>query len=130
MGSGRVSWCSVRGPLAPWAAGFEGWLAARGYARWSVRKQVCQLARLSSWLEREGVLVRELNEQRAELFLTARREAGYVTWVTSGCMELPLAYLREVGVVPPAAAVVSEDRGRDCSGGIATTWCASAGWRR
>jgi integrase/recombinase XerD len=108
MGSGRVSWCRVRGPLAPWAAGFERWLAARGYARLSVRKRVCQLARLSCWLEREGLAVRELNELRAELFLAARREAGYVTWVTSRCMELPLVYLREVGVVPPAAAVVSE----------------------
>ena len=50
----------------------------------------------------------ELSEQSVELFLAARREAGYVTWVTSRCMELPLAYLREVGVVPPAADVVSE----------------------
>jgi integrase/recombinase XerD len=109
MGSGHVSWCRVRGPLAPWAAGFERWLAARGYARLSVRKRVCQLARLSSWLEREGLAVRELNEQSAELFVAARREAGYVTWVTSRCMALPLAYLREVGAVPPAVAVVREE---------------------
>jgi integrase/recombinase XerD len=108
MGAGRVSWCRVRGPLAPWAAGFERWLAARGYARSSVRKRVCQLARLSSWLEREELAVSELNEQSAGLFLAARREAGYVTWVTSRCMELPLAYLREVGAVPPAAVAVSE----------------------
>ena len=94
--------------MAPWAAGYERWLAARGYARWSVRKRVCQLARLSSWLEREGLAVWELNEQSAESFLASRREAGYVTWVTSRCMELPLAYLREVGVVPPAVVVVRE----------------------
>lgn len=92
--------------MAPWAAGFERWLAAGGYARWSVRKRVCQLARLSCWLEREGLAVWELNEQSAELFVASRREAGYVTWVTSRCMELPLAYLREVGAAPPAAAVV------------------------
>ena len=95
--------------MAPWAAGFERWLAARGYARWSVRKRVCQLATLSSWLDREGLAVGELNEQRAEVFLGSRREAGYVTWVTSRCMELPLAYLREVGAVPPAAVVVSDE---------------------
>ena len=106
MGSSGVSWCRVRGPLAPWAAVFERWLAARGYARWSVRKRVCQLARLSCWLEREGLAVWELNEQSAELFVASRRQAGYVTWVTSRCMELPLAYLREVGAAPPAAAVV------------------------
>lgn len=108
MGSGRVSWCRVRGPLAPWAAGFERWLAARGYARSSVRERVRQLARLSGWLEREGLAVWELNEQSAELFVAARREAGCVTWVTSRCMELPLAYLREVGAVSPAVAVASE----------------------
>ena len=106
MGSSGVSWCRVRGPLAPWAAVFERWLAARGYARWSVRKRVCQLARLSCWLEREGLAVWELNEQSAELFVASRRQAGYVTWVTSRCMELPLAYLREVGAAPPAAVVV------------------------
>jgi integrase/recombinase XerD len=108
MGVAQVSWCRVRGPLSPWAAGYERWLAARGYARWSVRKRVCQLATLSSWLDREGLAVGELNEQRAEVFLGSRREAGYVTWVTSRCMELPLAYLREVGAVPPAAVVVSD----------------------
>ena len=95
--------------MSPWAAGYERWLAARGYARWSVRKRVCQLATLSSWLDREGLAVGELNEQRAEVFLGSRREAGYVTWVTSRCMELPLAYLREVGAVPPAAVVVSDE---------------------
>ena len=108
MGVGQVSWCRVREPLSPWAAGYERWLAARGYARSSVRKRVCQLARLSSWLEREGLAVWELNEPSAELFLVSRREAGYVTWVTSRCMDLPLAYLREVGVVPPVVVVVSE----------------------
>ena len=109
MGVGQVSWCRVREPLSPWAAGYERWLAARGYARWSVRKRVCQLATLSSWLDREGLAVGELNEQRAEVFLGSRREAGYVTWVTSRCMELPLAYLREVGAVPSAAVVVSDE---------------------
>ena len=47
--------------MEPWAAAYERWLAARGYARLSVRKRVCQLARLSSWLEREGLAVCELN---------------------------------------------------------------------
>ena len=108
MGVGDVSWCRVRGPLAPWAAAYERWLAARGYARWSVRKRVCQLARLSSWLEREGLAVGELNEQSAESFLASRRKAGYVTWVTSRCMELPLVYLRAVGAAPRATVVVSE----------------------
>jgi site-specific recombinase XerD len=68
------------------------------------------MARLSCWLEREGLAVWELNEQSAELFVASRQEAGYVTWVTSRCMELPLAFLREVGAAaPPAAVVVREE---------------------
>jgi hypothetical protein len=41
MGRVRVRTQAVRGPLAPWAAGFEGWLAARGYAPRSVYHRVC-----------------------------------------------------------------------------------------
>ena len=27
----RIRGCRVQGPLAPWQAGFEGWLLGRGY---------------------------------------------------------------------------------------------------
>lgn len=105
---GRVGTCPVRGPLAPWAAGFEAWLLARGFSSWTVGHRMCLLAVLSRWLEREGLAVGDLSEERAEEFLAARRAAGYVTWVSSRCVGLPLAYLREVGAVPPPVAVVVE----------------------
>jgi hypothetical protein len=45
----------VRGPLAPYAKGFESWLVARGFERSTVGKRSWQLARLSSWMECEGL---------------------------------------------------------------------------
>ena len=106
---GRVGTCPVRGPLAPWAAGFECWLARRGYASRSAYHRVCQLSLLSRWLEREGLAAGDLSEERAEEFLAARRSAGRVTWVSSRCVALPLEYLREVGAVPESVPAVVGD---------------------
>jgi integrase/recombinase XerD len=94
--------------LAPWAAGFESWLAARGYSRWTVRHRVCMLADLSRWLAREGLDARDLTAQRAEVFVGERRSAGYSTWVSSTCVALPFAYLREVGAVPAPVTVTPQ----------------------
>jgi integrase/recombinase XerD len=104
----RVRRCVVRGPLAPWASGFDGWLAGRGFSPSSVFHRLCLLASLSRWLEREGLGAGELTGERAELFLAERQAAGYVTWVSPRCMALPLAFLREVGAVPSAAGVAAE----------------------
>jgi integrase/recombinase XerD len=109
MGRARVRTEAVRGSLAPWAAGFEGWLAARGYAPRSVYHRVCQLSLLSSWLEREGLSAGDLTDEAAERFLDARRAAGRRTWVSSRCVALPLEYLREVGAVPELMAACVGD---------------------
>jgi integrase/recombinase XerD len=91
---------SVSGPLAPLEVGYRSWLAARGYAPRTVIDRVWQLDHLSRWLEREGLAPNELTRERVEEFLAVRRAAGYVTWVTTRSMIVPLAYLREVGVAP------------------------------
>jgi len=59
----------VSGPLAPYAEGFERWLLARGFERSSVGNRLWQLARLSGWLEREGLWAGELTPERLEQFL-------------------------------------------------------------
>src|SRR6266568_7593375 len=98
---GRRVWTpTVSGPLAPFAAGFESWLAARSFSRRSVPRRVWQFDHLSRWLEREGLAPGELTPARVEQFLAARRATGYVTWVSPLSMRLPMAYLREVEVVP------------------------------
>ena len=45
---GRWVWAPpVSGPLAPYAAGFEQWLLARGFARSAVGNRLWQVAHLS-----------------------------------------------------------------------------------
>jgi len=100
----------VSGPLARYAAGYGSWLAARGYSRWAVSRRLWQLDLLSRWLEREGFSPGELTAERVGAFLAARRVAGCSSWLSVRGAALPLGYLRELGVVPAAAApAVVED---------------------
>src|SRR5882757_8460543 len=107
MGRGVRRW-TVRGPLVPWASGFERWLTGRGYSPSVVDKRMWLLASLSRWLEREGFDAGGLTVDRAELFLAERRAARRANWVSPRSLSLPLEYLREVGAVPLEAAVAAE----------------------
>jgi site-specific recombinase XerD len=69
-----------------------------------VSQRIWQFDHLSRWLEREGLRPDQLTPARQEQFLAARRAAGYRTWVSARSLRVPLAYLREVGVVPAPAA--------------------------
>lgn len=102
----RVSGCRVRGPLAPWAPGFEHWLLGRGYLPSAVFHRCCLLAVLSLWLERRGLDAWELTEERALLFVAERRAGGLKTWASERSVRLPLEYLREVGAIPAAVEVL------------------------
>jgi hypothetical protein len=46
----------VSGPLAPYAVGFERWLAARGFGESATSSRLWQLGHLSRWLERERLV--------------------------------------------------------------------------
>jgi site-specific recombinase XerD len=81
-------------------------LVAAGFSPSTVRNRLWLLVLLSRWLEREGLTAGELTDERARLFVDARRAAGYRSWVSSRCVALPLAYLREVGAAPGASVVV------------------------
>ena len=94
------------GPLARCATGYEAWLAARGYSRWTIAHRLWQLELLSRWLECEGFSPGELTPARLEAFLVARRAAGYSSWVSARSTTLPLEYLREFGAVPLLASTV------------------------
>jgi integrase/recombinase XerD len=104
----RVRGCRVRGRLAPWQAGFEGWLLGRGYLRSAVFHRCWLLAALSLWLERQGLGAWELTEERALLLVAERRAAGLKTWASERSVRLPLEYLREVGAISPAADVLDD----------------------
>jgi integrase/recombinase XerD len=102
----KVCGCRVRGPLAPWAPGFEHWLLGRGYLPSAVFHRCCLLAVLSLWLERRGLDAWELTEERALLFVAERRAGGLKTWASERSVRLPLEYLREVGATPAAVEVL------------------------
>jgi len=98
----------VSGPLAPFAAGYESWLNSRSYSPSAVGDRLCQLGQLSRWLEQEDLSAGELSDERAGRFVAARRAAGRVTWVSPRSVMLPLAFLREAGVMPALAPVVAD----------------------
>jgi hypothetical protein len=53
---GKLVWFPVvSGPLALYAAGFESWLRSRSYSSSATANRLCQLDRLSRWLERRGL---------------------------------------------------------------------------
>ena len=97
--SARVWVPMASGPLARYAAGYESWLAARGYSRWTVAHRLWQLDLLSRWLDCEGLAVGELTREQLQRFSETRRAAGYSTWSSARSTALPLEYLRELGVV-------------------------------
>jgi integrase/recombinase XerD len=103
----RVWFPVVSGPLAPYAAGFEAWLQSRSYSSSATANRLCQLDRLSRWLDRRGLTVGELSDALVAAFTSLRREAGLVTWTTPQSVALPVAYLREIGVMPTPAATVA-----------------------
>jgi integrase/recombinase XerD len=95
------------GPLAPFATGFAAWLGSRSYSPSVVASRLWQLEQLSRWLERRGLGADELTGERAVEFANSRRQSGLVSWSSPQSVELPLAYLREVGVVAAPAPVVA-----------------------
>jgi len=53
---GKLVWFPVvSGPLALYAAGFKSWLRSRSYSSSATANRLCQLDRLSRWLERRGL---------------------------------------------------------------------------
>jgi integrase/recombinase XerD len=69
---------------------------------------VWQLGQLSLWLETEGLAPGQLTSEQVARFVAPRRGAGYRKWVSPLSLRLPLAFLREAGVVPDRAPSASE----------------------
>lgn len=86
----RIRGCRGQGPLAPWQAGFEGWLLGRGYLPSAVVHRCWLLAAMSLWLQRRGLDGWGLTEERALLFVAERRAAGSKTWTSRShrCLEV------------------------------------------
>ncbi len=108
----RHRWApTVSGPLAVYAVGYEGWLAARGFMLHARQLRLWQLSRLSLWLEGEGLGAGDWVDGLAVRFAAAHRAAGYRTFASPLSVRVPVAYLRGLGVVgsePAASGPVEE----------------------
>lgn len=106
---GKPVWCrTAPGPLEPYAVGYAQWLAAQGFSQSRIERRVDQLGHLSHWLAIEGLGPDELTAEQRLRFSQARRAAGYRTWLSPRSLRVPLAYLRDAGVIAVPAVVVPE----------------------
>lgn len=94
----------VRGPLGPFAEGFRAELDRLGYTPLSREYKVNQMARLSRWLEGQGLGAGDADEARVEAFLVAfgatRKQKP-----TLRAMAPLLDRLRAQGVIGPEPAI-------------------------
>lgn len=70
------------GPLSAFEAGYVRWLVERGFRPGAVADRVGQFRALSRWLGARGLPVAELNPERVEQFLDARR-ARVPRWIST-----------------------------------------------
>lgn len=90
----------VRGPLAPFVAGFASELLEQGYTQSSAEQHVCFVAHLDRWLLAGGLGVHDLSASTIQRYLTERRAAGYVLYRSTKAMVPLLTFLTPLGVLP------------------------------
>jgi site-specific recombinase XerD len=95
----------VRGPLAPYVPRFAAELLEQGYTENSAAQHVCFIAHLDRWLLAEGLGVADLCESTIERYLSERRTAGYVEFLTAKALRPLLEFLAPLGVLPPGPPV-------------------------
>jgi integrase/recombinase XerD len=100
-GCRRGRFIVVRGPLAPFAAGFRRDAAARGYALDTVTEHVHLLADLSDWLTERALPASALTPGAVTDFLARRRSDARRTGLTVRGLAPVIDYLRPVETVPP-----------------------------
>lgn len=93
----------LSGLLQEFGPGFVGELERLGYSPIGATLQVRLMARVSSWMQAEGLVPWELCDEVVARFLVERRAAGHRDYVTARAMAPLLAYLCELGVVPSAS---------------------------
>ena len=94
------------GPLIHDLDGFAAHLATERYARVTIRDKLRLVRNLSRWLEREGLGIDALDEQRFEDFLLARRRNSRSNGEATTGRQL-LNFLRESGRAPAAVPTAS-----------------------
>jgi integrase/recombinase XerD len=89
------------GPLAGLVHPFRMEMIRLGYTARTARDNAYVLACLSRWLGRAGLVPQRLGAAELEEFVQHRRAVGYRRWLSVRSLREMLAYLRQVGVIPP-----------------------------
>ena len=94
--------------LAQYAGGFVAWLGRLGYSPKTCQAQVALLRHLARWLTEQLVPLSGLSSEVAgEYVAVRRRERSFLR--SARALGPLLGYLRELGAVPPASAVVPHE---------------------
>ena len=89
------------GALGPFVEGYSGWLARRGHTSLTTRNMLKEFGQLGRWMAVKHVGVEQLSEQHLIKLRAYRRRAGYRRIPGLRALQVPLAYLREVGATAP-----------------------------
>ena len=95
-----------RGPLTAHVDGFWAKLRGEGYASLSGKSLLEVAAHFSRWLDDRRLGLGDLSEERLASFMAHRRRQGYARFLSPRALGPLLGYLRGIGVVVRAAAVV------------------------
>jgi integrase/recombinase XerD len=91
------------GELGPFIEGMRARLLASGYTVGASSNMLMVVGQLGRWLGSEGLTIADVDEEKVELFIAARRAAGYRQIQHRSVFAVLLAFLREKGVVPVVA---------------------------
>jgi site-specific recombinase XerD len=97
------------GPLADLVHPFRMEMIRLGYSARTAQGYAYVLACLSRWLGRAGMVPQRLGAAELEEFVRHRRTAGCRRWLSVRSLREMLAYLRQVGVIPPEQAPARAD---------------------
>lgn len=97
------------GPLAELVHPFRAEMIRLGYTARTAQDHAYVLACLSRWLGRTGLVAQRLGAVELEEFVRHRRSVGYRRWRSVRSLREMLAYLRQVGVIPPEHAPQVDD---------------------
>jgi integrase/recombinase XerD len=108
---GTVWWALGEGPMAAYAAGYQGELERRGFSPRAVRDRMEVVGQLNRWLAAEGLSAADLAVARAGQFFAALRAGGQRRVPGMRTLAPLFAYLRDQQVLPPeqAAATPAEE---------------------
>lgn len=96
------------GPLGPYNDSYAALLSEQGYARSSARYRILLVEKLSKWLHRRQLGVKDLDEEITAQFLTYRRRSHSVHKGDVSTLRLLIEHLRESGVIASPAPEIDD----------------------